>query len=528
MSNNLDNKREKFSRFCAMAVYVLALIFMAYLLPMSLLRTTQMSTGGEIGEVVRFYNDNFFLNTIILIISTAMVYLVFWLVEHVSLRKITAILMGWTLIAGIFFVCSAKLQPSEDSYIVSFFARQCALGDSSYYHDYFKAFPFQLGFVLYEEIFFRLFYLVLPRAPEGYSSLALQCMNVVWLAVGYFAVLKATALATRNESVTKLAAVLLGFFLPPLLLTTYMYGNIPGFALAVLGVWMFLDFEHTHRWYTGILTAVFLTLAVCVKLNYLIFVVAVGIVWVIRLIKKPQFKSALLLVVTVALVLGVKGLPQKYYERRCEESFGGVPQLSWMAMGLNEGKSCSGWYDSRFTATAYKASGFDRDSTAALAKAEITDRVKYFAGEPAEAVHFFSRKILSQWNEPTYQGLWNNQVRKNYSEPGQLFDVICHKIDGGLTRLMNYYQQLIFFGFTLGLVCLMRNKGIRASIFPLIVLGGLLYHLLFEAKSQYAMPYIILMIPVAAYGFVLLSDRVGEQSGRRKDLPDGQNKKHAA
>ena len=93
MSNNLDNKREKFSRFCAMAVYVLALIFMAYLLPMSLLRTTQMSTGGEIGEVVRFYNDNFFLNTIILIISTAMVYLVFWLVEHVSLRKITAILM---------------------------------------------------------------------------------------------------------------------------------------------------------------------------------------------------------------------------------------------------------------------------------------------------------------------------------------------------------------------------------------------------------------------------------------------------
>lgn len=529
MSNNLDNKREKFSRFCAMAVYVLVLIFMLYLLPASFLGTTDMSTKGVYGEVVTFRNDNIFLNLIMLIISTAAVYLVFWLVEHVSLRKITSILMAWTLVAGIFFVCSAKLQPSADSHIVTFFARQCAAGDLAYDHEYFKCFPFQLGFVLYEEIFFRLFYLVLPRAPEGYSSLALQCMNVVWLAVGYFAVLKATALATRNESVTKLTAVLLGFFLPPLLFTTYMYGNTPGFALSILGVWMFLDFQHTRRWLTGILTAVFFSLAVCIKLNSLIFVVAVGIVWIIRLIKKPQLKSAALLIFTVSMILCTKSLPQRFYENRFDDRLGdGVPQISWMAMGMNEGNSCAGWNKNMYTIQNFREHHYDREITSAVSREEINNRLQYFREEPAYAADFVSRKFLSQWNEPTYQGLWNNQVRKNYSEPGQFFDVICHKIDGGLTRLMNYYQQLIFFGFTLGLICLMRNKGIRASIFPLIVLGGLLYHLLFEAKSQYALPYIILMIPVAAYGFVLLSDRVGEQSGRRKDLPDGQNKKHAA
>lgn len=529
MSSNLDNKREKFSRFCAMAVYVLTLIFMAYLLPMSLLRTTHMSTGGGVGEVVRFYNDNVFLNIIMLIISTAAVYLVFWLVEHVNLHKIISILMAWTLIAGIFFVCSAKLQPSADSYIVSFFARQCAAGDYSYYHDYFRSFPFQFGFVLYEELFFRLFYLVLPGAPEGYSSLAIQGLNVVWLAVGYYAVIKCTALASRNESVTKLTAVLLGLFMPPLLFTTYMYGNIPGFALSILGVWMFLDFQHSRRWLTGVLTAVFLTLAVCIKLNSLIFVVAVCIVWVIRLIKKPQFKSALLLVITIVLALGVKGLPQKYYERRCDDSFGsGVPQVSWMAMGMNEGNSCAGWNKNEYTIQNFREHHYDRELTSAVSREEINNRLQYFRKNPAYAADFVSRKILSQWNEPTYQGLWNNQVRKNYSEPGQMYDIICNKIDGGLARMMNYYQQLIFFGFALGIICLARNKSIRASIFPLIVLGGFLYHLLFEAKSQYAMPYIILMIPVAAYGFVLLSDRVGEQSGRRKDLPDGQNKKHAA
>lgn len=528
MSNGLEKKTDKFGRFCSTAVYVFALIFMLYLLPMSLLRTTYMSTGGGIGEVVSFHNDNFFLNVIVLIISSALVYLVFWLVEHIDLKRITGFLMAWTLIFGIFFVCSAKLQPTEDSYIVTFFARQCARGDSSYYHDYFKSFPFQFGFVLYEELLFRMFFLVLPGAPEGYSSLALQGINVLWLALGYYAVIKCTQLATRNESVTKLTAVLLLFFNAPVLFTTYMYGNIPGFALSVMGVWMFLDFQHTRRWWSGMLTGVFLALAVCIKLNSLIFVVAVCIVWVIRLIKKPQFKSVLFLLVTLALVLGVKGLPQKYYEQRCGESFGGgVPQLSWMAMGLNEGKTCSGWYDNRYTTSVYKGSGFDRGYTAAVAKDEIGDRLDYFKNEPVEAVHFFSRKLLSQWNEPTYQSLWNNQVRKKYSEPGQMYEFICSQFDRSIARMMNYYQQLIFFGFTLGLLCLMRNKSIRAAIFPLIVLGGLIYHLLFEAKSQYAMPYIILMIPVAAYGFVLLSDTVGERNGR-KELPDGQNKKHAA
>ena len=36
---------------------------------------------------------------------------------------------------------------------------------------------------------------------------------------------------------------------------------------------------------------------------------------------------------------------------------------------------------------------------------------------------------------------------------------------------------------------------------PLIILGGMLYHLLFEAKSQHSQGYFILMLPVAAYGF---------------------------
>lgn len=37
---------------------------------------------------------------------------------------------------------------------------------------------------------------------------------------------------------------------------------------------------------------------------------------------------------------------------------------------------------------------------------------------------------------------------------------------------------------------------------PVTVLGGALYHLIFEAKAQYAYPYIVYMLPLAAAGIV--------------------------
>jgi hypothetical protein len=42
------------------------------------------------------------------------------------------------------------------------------------------------------------------------------------------------------------------------------------------------------------------------------------------------------------------------------------------------------------------------------------------------------------------------------------------------------------------------------TLLALIILGGFVYHLIFEAKSQYVLPYFIMMVPFAAYGFYSL------------------------
>ena len=54
----------------------------------------------------------------------------------------------------------------------------------------------------------------------------------------------------------------------------------------------------------------------------------------------------------------------------------------------------------------------------------------------------------------------------------------------------------------MGLVRLLRRgAGVLTAVLPLIVFGGMLYHLIFEAKSQYAYVYAVLLFPLAAFGF---------------------------
>ena len=231
--------------------------------------------------------------------------------------------------------------------------------------------------------------------------------------------------------------------------------------------------------------------------------------WLLELLKRPTLKSALCLVLTVACVLTVRSLPQRVYEKRTGLEFGsGIPMISWMAMGFSEGHAAPGWYKEDNTVNAFERNDYDPEATAADARAVLSERMALFAHHPRTALRFFWQKLRSLWNEPSYESLWINQVQLSYSEKGRFYDFFCGSGARRTAAVMNQVQQLIFLGMLLGAFSLWRGKDIRRCLLPLIILGGLLYHLLFEAKSQYALPYFVLMLPVAAYGFYKLFQRV--------------------
>ena len=182
--------------------------------------------------------------------------------------------------------------------------------------------------------------------------------------------------------------------------------------------------------------------------------------------------------------------------------------IAWLAMGLSEGHAAPGWYKEDHTVQAFKDSGNNPELTAQKAKAVVAERLGYFASEPAEGLRFFSVKLRSQWNEPSYDSIWLNQVFLSYSEKGALYKLFCDKGEDLSEGFMNQHQQIVFLGMLLGCIALLKKKDILGCILPLIILGGLMYHLLFEAKSQYALPYFILMLPLAASGLGALFDYI--------------------
>lgn len=502
-----DHVMTRLSRFGAAVVLVISFAFMLFLTVFACLETGDVSTNNAAGELVELYADNIFLNALALFILVSTLYLLYRHSSDFSLWWTELVMMAVVFLLGITFILSVKLAAPwySDSYLVLYAAEKAAIGEYGALDSYFCRFPFQLGYVLYAEIVFRLMGSMLPGMPAGYYRLALQGLNVLWLLLSYHALIQLSWQLFQSRRVQKITALLLIFCLPPVFTCTFLYGNIPGFALGAVALWMFAAFMHQRRLWQGLLCALSLGLAVAVKLNLMIFFAAIVIVWLVDLLQNRSAKSLICLGLTVASVLTIGRAPQPIYEQRSGREFGdGIPMIAWMAMGMSQGHAGPGWYKEDHTVDFFMDSGMDAEATAENARKVIKQRAAYFAENPGQGLRFFSEKLRSQWNEPTYESLWINQVQQSYGEKGLMYEWFCHVGERHTTGYMNQYQQLIFLAVLLSCVFLWPRRDIRQCLPVLVILGGILYHLLFEAKSQYALPYFILMIPLAAYGFCSL------------------------
>ena len=500
----LDRYTPRIEKLGAAVILILTMLFMIYLTGSAFVQTTDISTNDPSGEYAEIYSDNIFLNLIFVFIFLAALYIFYRHGKEIKLRRLEIALLCWTFILGAAFIASIKLRAPwySDSFYVTYAAQRAAVGDYSALENYFVRFPFQLGYVLYSEIFFRVAGTLIPGLPEGYYCLALQGVNLLWLLLCYHALIRISLYVYSSMRIQKLTALLLFFCLPAVLSCTFLYGNIPAFSCGTVAVWMFLAFLNRKRLKYALVFAAAMTLAVVLKLNLLIFALAIAIVWVFDVIRTRSVKSLICFALAAVCVLGLKGVPQSLYEARTGKDFGeGIPMIAWMAMGFSEGHAGPGWYKEDNTVKFFTHSGNDVEATAEHAKQVISERRGEFAADPGEALRFFSTKLRTQWNEPTYESVWINQVQLSYSEKGGLYELFCGRGEQFFNGVMNQFQQLIFFGMLLSLFELWRRRDMESSLLPLIILGGLLYHLLFEAKSQYALPYFVLMIPMAAFGF---------------------------
>ena len=496
---------QKAARFLTLAALIVFACVLA-LVTLGALGTTASSAvaNNRMNQQVTLARDGFggLALTAALLLALAAVHA--FLRRRAGRRAFAAALALWTA-AALCFVLAVGLLPRADSALVIEAAKRFAAGDFSPLEgEYFSRVSYQLGICLPLEGLARLL-------PGLDLNLLMQALNCV-ISAALMALLCGLAGGLSGDARTSGAAALLYMaFVPMLLFNMFVYGVLPMLLLCVLAMRCFARCARTGERRFGVLYALLIGAAAALKPNAMIVMLALLICAAVHALQRKDgfllLCAALSAVLCFALPAGVIRL----YELRAGVTLApDTGMLLRLAMGMQDSMIAAGWYNG--VIEEYWPLSVTPEMEKAAALEMLAARLRVFAADPAGAWAFFKEKCLTQWAEPSYDILWYGAV---CGKSGR-FNGLAHAIfrDGSPVRAllagyMNIFQQAAYVLALIGTCGMIREKRTEAVqlMLPVTVLGGFLYHMLFEAKSQYIYPYMLLLLPLAAAGMDLLAGR---------------------
>lgn len=220
----------------------------------------------------------------------------------------------------------------------------------------------------------------------------------------------------------------------------------------------------------------------------------------------------------------------------------GVPSAAYFAMGIEETEGKYGWYNGR-NVGLFRDAGYDREQTVLDAKETMKASIGEFQNSKRYLIRFYAGKFLSQWGDPTCVSM--REMEETRRHTGELPKLVDSLIFGTGSRIlqwgMNVTHSLIYLGLTIYLLSVigaeLRTKqklGMLAKngqqapnaqqaqeqaqkqehrlrivsepeiLLVLFLVGGMLFHQIWEASGRYTMRYYLTMLPLAAWGICRL------------------------
>ena len=308
----ISRKRQKFLDFCCTCVKVILAVVLCILTILSMLVTCSV----DMDEVIHYAPDKIYYH----ILFAAAIFLLLIVCRHVrnslrgswlerGFRDLTKnidfckVMVACHFIIGIFWVVSTQVKPQADQMLCAEIAERQMFSDYDF-GDYMQGgymynYPYQSGLVLMISIVFRLF--------GGMNYVAFQICNVLALLLFDIALLKITEYM-ESPAAKKVGAVLIFLFWPLLFYTVFVYGNLMGLAFSVAAICFEYRYFRKRRLRDIVISSVFIGLAVMMKSNYLIFLVAMLIFLVLDFISSMRKRTILFAVLAIACYLiGMKG-----------------------------------------------------------------------------------------------------------------------------------------------------------------------------------------------------------------------------
>lgn len=383
---------------------------------------------------------------------------------------------------------------------------------------YLAIYPFQLGFITYLRIMecfstnVRFFYL----------------LNVLLIVLLNYLLYRIVKLITKNNIVSQNYTIILSFaFLPELFFVLFIYGNIPGLCACLgavyFGLKMMLGNEKIHlAWLWCILLFI---LSYQLKSNYQIAAIALGIVFILHAIKTHKYWFIVMPFVIFAGFIGSNKLIVTAYEAESGYQIRqGLPMITYLGMGLEPKKKTvrgPGWYND-YTVNLYRKDHMNSEKTAKDAKKKIKSELTYFQSHPDKACEFFTEKFMTTWADPIFQSAQASPVARHKYPPilANVYD--AYNLSNPKIWELKWYQKsmksiaawcnfivVAIVSLTLIFIGYKRLKIDSYSLFAILFLmGGMLFHLVWETKSQYVFQYIVCLIPLAAMMLSNVSEKI--------------------
>ena len=456
-----------------------------------------------------------------LVISMAVVFVFFFIIykkRWLESGKLIAIALLFCTAYCLTLILAIKPLPVDDSMLIDEVLVKFAEGDYSSLKGaggYLYTWPFQLGYFLFGQIMDRLF---------GHGNyFAWDIVQVLCILLTVYLLYKITWELFGNKRICGIMALLSFGMLFFYNYSTFIYGDILSLAPQTVALYFTILFVKREKAKYAILNAIFMGLAVLLKTNSEITMIAIGIIFLLNTHKddagdngycsyevpKRLLGRVALIVLMVLVVWGFKESVNSHYCKLTglSEIPGGSPSVSHIVMGLSESELEDGWYN-RYNYDVFGENDYDTEKTKAAATEDLKERLQFFSQNPVYFAKFMTRKFATQWADSVCISTHNlDLVSRHVENPTKLKDFSVFGNGSIILRwVMNVFMSVCYLCVLVYLVRRLR-KGGRAlkvttpeMLLLVLILGGMAFHQFWEGSSRYAMRYYIYWLPYAAWG----------------------------
>ncbi len=485
-------------------IYILGIIFLVIIVILNLLFTSYLDNSEH---------SNININHITYTIGTILVGLIIYLLTKVfdkylyndsnlKLKKNIRIAL-FIIIIVAYIVFNIIWLLSVNPPVVGDSVHVCNLAQTFYRNDpdeflnnatyagvplkqYLEAYPQQLCLSFVYSVFFRIIHFDVMEI--------LRVLNLVGNILIIIAIYKIGTHISNTHKINKvLLLTLIITFVSLPLLSTFIYGDIPSLSLCLFAVYFMMKYTQSKKIRYPIIASILTMLAYLMRMNSLIFIIATTMYLIFNLIKdfkQKEIKEKILNIGIIVMYIFISIFPstlvKNYYVEKYNLDKNKVyPNVSYLLMAMEESPRGNGWYSESIAEPAIN----NPEEIKGKYIQKIKDRLGYFILNPGDMFNFYTMKMASMWSENTYSAIQNNISAEN--------DPL-----GKYVQPLTFYQKsLLILTCICCLIVLIQNrKNISLEIIFLITIfiGGFAFHILWEAKSRYIIPYIVVLIPIAS------------------------------